>query len=677
MTGGWHRPPWLGGALLGLSLALSGCGGGGGGGLGGGEPAPGPGPTSQAPLVLTAQNYVLAASVAVAYPEIALMFAQLAQDWADTLERTTGVASTGACDGGGSLGLQLLDRDGNRVPSAGDQISVTLSQCYVRVLDDVFDGTLIVDLSAPAADVRRVGTIRFGPRFATGTATTVQLQGEIGFETRTEALAQGVRALSTATPLTLTVSDGRTSTQDSITQLDARKEVRRDTARITNSWKLRIASDILGGSLQVSTAAPFSGWFSQTPDTGRIDVAGSGTVSVQALTPLLGLTVQLGTASSVVSPIALSTGYLWWSGFTPAGQGERGYDMKDAGPNSFTVLQQPAEGPRSQTAPLAWQFSRPLAGAPLTAKFQRTGQTTSGYDWTPYEIPADVTAQGAYVSLKPRTPLQPGITYRLLWSTPFPADATGATTHLRELVWTVADSISANAGGTVPRLLLGQAATLTLDGRASSSTNGELTGVEWRQVSGPALRITNATTLTPTVALAAGSSDGGIAELELEVRNAAGELDRDRMQITVANDGQPFRLIAYQLPGAAPVVRLDSGPASSSSKAAIYLLDGGRQVLDVYMGFPRLLASQHGAWAAGQATTVDGMVAFATLVDSPSALPKGCTSTGGWTVSELATSPVSATQLSVDRLALDMTYSCGGIGPIKAAVRVNSSRALP
>lgn len=676
MKGDWHRPLRRGVALVSLALGLSACGGGGGGSAGGGEPAPVPVPASEVPLALTARNVVPAASVAVAYPEIALMFAQLAQDWADTLERTAGIAGTGPCDGGGTLGLQLLDRDGNHVPSAGDQLTVTLSQCYVRVLDDVFDGTLTVDLTAPAADVRRAGTVRFGPRFVTGTATTIQLQGEIGFETRGDALGHGVRALSTATPLTLTVTDGRTSAQDSITQLDARKDVRRDTARITSSWKLRIASNMLGGSLQVSTATPFSGWFSQTPDAGRIDVAGAGSASVQALTPLLGLTVQLGTATSVVAPVDVATGYLWWSGFTPAGQGARGYDMKDAGPNNFAVVQQPDEGPRSQTATLAWQFSRPLAGAPLTATFQRTGQTTSGYDWTPYEIPADVSAQGAYVSLKPRTPLQPGISYRLLWSTPDPVDATGAAAHLKELVWTVADSITANAGGAAPRLLLGNAATLALDGRASSSANGELTSVAWRQVSGPALRITGATTLTPTLAIAAGASDGGVAELELEVRNAAGELDCDRVQVTVANDGQPFRLITYQLPGAAPVVRLDSGPASSSSRAAIYLVDGGRQVLDVNLVFPRLLAGQPGAWAAGQATAVDGTVAIANLIDT-AGLPSGCTATGSWTVAELVTSPVSATQLSVDRLALDLSYSCGGIGPIKVSARVNSSRALP
>jgi len=615
------------------------------------------------------------------YPELGLMAAQLAKDWSEALVASHGASVTLPCDGGGTLSLQLVGKDSSGAPSPGDQVSATLNQCYVRVLDDVFDGTASVDLSAPATGAQWAGVWHFGSHFVTLGSIPIQVEGDVAFETRSDSLSYTVHAFSGVRSLVVSASSGtQVKLADTVTQLDVRKVVARDTAKIVSSWKLRLASEVLGGSVQVDTTVPLSGWFDQAPGVGRIEATGANgaVAALQASSNAEGFVASLGSATKPLGAEDFATGYLWWTaGITPPGPGNRGYLLKSDSPNSFALLQQPTATSIRQKAVLAWQFSRPLAqgSTPLTATFRRTALRGSGYDWSGYEIPADVNVQGAYVTVTPHTGLQPGVSYQLLWSNTMPTDSKGSAVLLDSPVLAVLDSISANAG-TTGQLLYGKAASLTLDGRASRSADGSaLASAQWRQVSGPALQLTNANTLTPMVALATGTNGSGVAELELEVRNAQGEFDRDRITINVVNDAQPFQLIALQAPGRQPVYRLVSGDALSTDYSRVFLLDSGQQVLDIYGQTSRLLAGQSVAWGLGQSQVVDGSHANASVTD-PS-LPAGCDARGAtWTVSEWQAAPFVQGRTDVGRLAWDMNLNCPGLGVVKVAVRVNSAKPL-
>lgn len=671
-------------ASAGLACAILtwGCGGGGGGGS---DPvvSPTPATPSETPLALTAQNYRDAAAFATGYAEVGLMFAQLARDWSEALAASRALSVTLPCDGGGSLTLQLNDKDGNRAPSPGDELAATLSQCYVRVLDDVFDGNASVVFSTPASGVTMAGAWRFGSRFETATATTkIQLQGEAAFEIFTDALNYNVRALSTAVPLQIKACAGSACLEDSITKLDARKELRRDTARITSSWKLRIASNVLGGSLEVATPTPLAGWFDELPDSGSVEAIGAGgAVAALQLDPFLGFRYALGSTISEASYPDVATGYLWWAaGITPPGSGTRGYQLKQRGPTSFAVLSRPVDGPTRQLGTLVWQLSRPSVDPAPKAVFRRTGSAASGYGWSDFEIPGEVSLQGARLSVTPRTGLQPGLSYQIIWTQGNLRDASGATVPLASPLLNVTDSVSADASQSGGKLLFGSSGSLVLDGRASRSADGgALASVNWRQISGPALQILNANTLQPTVTLAAGASATGMAELELEVRNGLGEFDRDRISIPVVNDAKPYRLFAIQPASGQMIYRVSSNDPLTDGKDRIFARDGGGQVLQVGQRLPQtsssLLVGQSVDFAAGQSSVTDGQNVALAFLDSTFS---GACTAGSWTLGEIKTSPLpDTTALSLEQLAIDISLSCGPQGPSKLYVRLNSSRLLP
>jgi hypothetical protein len=675
-------------ALAGLACAflLGGCGGGGGGGAGsstGSSPAPVVAPPSETPLTLTTQNYGDAAAFATGYAEVGLMLAQLARDWSDAVAASRTTSLTQLCDGGGSLTLQLSDKDGNSLPSPGDELVATLSQCYVRVLDDVFDGSASVVFSTPATGATMAGVWRFGPRFETGASAKIQLQGELAWEILADALNYIVRAQSSALPLKISGCAGSTCLQDSITQLDARKDLHRDTARITSSWKLRIASNVLGGSLEVSTPTPLVGWFNEWPTEGRVEAKGAGG-AVAALQPdsLAGFRYSMGSTSRDAIPTDVATGYLWWAaGITPPGPGTRGYRVEQRGPNSFAVLSRPVDGPTRQFATQVWQLSRPGVGSAPTAVFRRADSFAGGYfGSSDYEIPADVSLQGALLRVTPRTGLQQGLSYQVIWGQRELQDASGASVPLDSVLLTVTESVTADASRSGGKLLFGSSGSLVLDGRASRSADGSaLASVQWRQVSGPALQISSPNTLQPTVTPATGPDASGVAELELEVKNSLGEFDRDRISIPVVNNAKPYRLFALQ-PASGPMIyRVSANDPLVDGNARVFARDGGGQVLQVGQSFPgiisTLLVSQSIGFSAGQSNVTDGQNVALAFLDS--AVSGGCTA-GSWTLGEIKTSPLpDTTALSLDQLALDISLSCGAQGPSKLYVRLNSNRPLP
>lgn len=211
------------GWVLGACLELGGCGGGGGGAS---TPAPAPAPpppASEQALQLTSQNYADVANRLAGYPELGLMAAQLAKDWSEALVASHGASVTLPCDGGGTLSLQLVGKDSSGAPSPGDQVSATLNQCYVRVLDDVFDGTASVDLSAPATGAQWAGVWHFGSHFVTLGSIPIQVEGDVAFETRSDSLSYTVHAFSGVRSLVVSASSGtQVKLADTVTQLDVR-----------------------------------------------------------------------------------------------------------------------------------------------------------------------------------------------------------------------------------------------------------------------------------------------------------------------------------------------------------------------------------------------------------------------------------------------------------------------
>ena len=654
-----------------MACMLNACGGGGGGGGSSGEGTAPPVATREVPLALTSANAENVSAVTLAFGELGLIFAQMAHDWSAAFSSVTGNAIDLRCDQGGTLSLRLTDRDNNQRASAGDQVTVTLSNCYLRTFDDPLDGTLTIDLVAPTTSgTQEAGTVTIGNRLALPGSPELRFEGVLRYEYGADALNSVLRVFSGSVPLALTSSTGTTSTRDVVTALDARKEVHRDTARTASRMQYRLASDLLGGSLQISTEVPLDGYFNTAPDTGRVVATGAGGAAVAVSTTVGSLVRSFG-GTSLALPLAdAATGYLWWAaGATAPGPGTRGYDTQTVVSNAAVLLSPPAAELRQNPAPLVWQYSRAVTSDQATpVATLAIVQAGSGLAWAASSVPTTVRFDGAQLTITPRGLLKPGARYELRYfgglSGPSQAPVSTPT-----FTATVPDTIRARASAAVPAGLLGHAAALALDGTGSSAPGSALAGATWRQVSGPAVVFTNANTLTPTVSIAPASTASGTAEFELEVRNTAGDIDRARTSVAVINDLSDTRAIRV-LPSDTGVAVWSLGtgvPGTVGSDGYARVFNNGAG-LDVSTSDIRLLMSQSALFAAGQSGTYAAgsgvnVVFFARSSDCSTA------TNGSYGISELTYGADNV----ITRLTMEITVNCPGSASIRAALRVNST----
>ena len=592
------------GMVFALLLGLAACGGG-----GGGESAPVPMPTTASrdvPLVLTATNAAMVARQAFQFGGVTLSLAQLAVEWTAAADAAGGAPVTTACASGGNLTVTLLDRDANRRVSAGDQLTVTLIGCYVKPLEDAFTGTLTIDIAAPAATQQQAGTITFGSQFdVVATGVTIRLGGSVRYEYSADRLARSVHVASTSQPFTIVGTSPGKSLTEVITQVDATRTARRDTARAVTTMRLHLASDVLGGAIAVSTSTPWTGWFDSYPDAGELTVTGATGQTTQMRAAMAGgsaLDVSIGgtIASQVLVDDAI-TPYVWsGSGWYAASGNELGYLTQTASAVGFKAMaQQPTPTTLvPQPGALTWSYSRPLAAGTLaSASFVPTTSAPNQVGGAVH-VAATVTIEGALLSVTPTTQLVPGVNYYLLFdngSVAPIADIGGATLPRPVFSADVALTIVASAKISGTALLFGPSAALALDASASTAPGSAIAATHWSQVSGPTLTIASADTPVATVSSASGSGNGQ-AVIEVEVRNTAGDTARTQLTFPVIADPTQTLVMTYRT-GTGPVRVAATDPANGPPYVRYF---ASNNVVDLIAG-PRLLASLPAgtAWLAG------------------------------------------------------------------------------
>jgi hypothetical protein len=398
------------------ALLVAACGGGGGGGEAEGPPSG----QRETPLTITASNAQDVSYVALGYAESALTLGLAAVDWLDDLHDAQQVRIEGSCRNvNSSRLLVLVDRDGNGVLSVGDRVDVSLSNCFVPAFNwDAFSGEVSIDIAAPASNsVRWSGTVTPGPGFGidAGADGQLVLRGALRFQASAERLGSSLRVRSAAAPLTVQFSAQGVSFTDVLTQIDAVKAVRRDTARATASFTLRVASDLLGGAIAATTETPFRAWFDTFPDQGVVRVSGAGTSllrvsAVGSTSQRLAVSLDAAALGTIVALESLD-GYLWsGTGIVPQDPSFFPYVILTELPQPFKVISGPDGSPIAPTAALAWQLSRPVApDTPTAAEFRASG-TTLGWP----TVPATATVEGSLYTIVPSGALEPGVTYSLV-----------------------------------------------------------------------------------------------------------------------------------------------------------------------------------------------------------------------------------------------------------------------
>jgi hypothetical protein len=553
------------------ATVLLGCGGGGGGGIESTVPA---NSQREVPLALTASNASDAATLGLGYGSLGLAFGQLAVDWTEAIAEGGGAALTLTCPGGGAGNVRWTDVNGNGVVGAGDQLTATLEACHLKPLEDSFSGTLTVSLRAPGTGLQRAGLIAMGPTFGSATVPPVRVAGELEFDLAADRVAKVLRVRSSVQPLVFSATDGSQTVADVVSQMQLRREVRRDTARVSTSIAHRLSSDLLRGEIVVSTEQPWTNWFDSVPDAGALLVRGAGAPSVRLLAPAPAATsfdVRLDGASvGSVFVADAATGYLWsGTGWAPQDETQRDYLILPAGDGAFVQLTRPeAATIAPNPGPFVWTYSRPLAPDAVTSAAFVRRQSAPGPSWAPSEIPAELSIEGAMLTVTPLQQFEPGDTYEVMFDRTFAApgitDTLGRTTTRPAYTATVAQTVQANAVFDGPALILGKdTGAVTLDARTSVSATTGGTQARWRQISGPALAFGGAD--NAVVSMQTTESLNGIAVVELEARNVAGDIDRLRLQFPVLGDlSQAFAIGVTVGPGPMKVVTSVDGIVASN-----------------------------------------------------------------------------------------------------------------
>jgi hypothetical protein len=480
-----------------------------------------------------------------------------------------------------------------------------------------------------------------------------EIVGAVRFDYSASHLSKLVHVYSDTQPFGLTFSDDKKTVTDTVTMLDAQHETRLDTMRATTTMRFHTFSNLLGGSLEVTTATPWSAWFDTYPDAGELSVAGANNSKASVRTESgRGDRVVVLLGGTTVDHYSLDGIGVLWTGapWLPQVASADHYTIAFPSASSFRSLRQPDPAPFLPNGSLVWIYSRPLDPQSVTGA---TFIQTSGKNNTLFTpVPATVTIEGGLLTVRPSVQLVPGAGYELRVSgIGFSLrDTAGNTLGLPSFSGTVVQTISASLVATAPPVLLGTGAMLVLDASGSTANGAPVASTRWKQLSGPSLTFSDAT--APRVTLSTAGTVNGITVVELEVANAAGEFDRKQISVTVAPDLANAHVITYRN-GTGPVTI--AGSIDPANPSGYVRQSQANSVLDVVLTPVRFLAglSNGQTWQTGLKLTYG--FGNTSGVTGGGWLGCGNSNTGNFSVLDYALD----TSGNVARLAMDFDDTCG------------------
>lgn len=598
-----------------LLALLSACGGGGGGGSESSSPTAPASPSSVAPLRLESGNLREVSKASLSGAELALLVGQYAANQVATVARNGSLQFDVPCSTSGNSNTErirytLIDADGNRVPSAGDSITLQYNRCPAPLLDDLFvdSGTLTIrlDTVADAEHGSVSGLIDFGAASdpVTGSnGSTVTWRGSMQFRRIETVLSEELAVSpSSADDLGQTIRTLNAGVSQSKVLLLQRptltRVIDRPTARASVTGSIRISSELLGGSVEVSFAPQLSATLNSNADSGNVSVTGASSSRVVLLpganSDPTSARIELdangdGTTETTLGAawLGLHRGYLWQEASVPSAV------VNAPSSNFIRLLSQPDFNQNrgvDLSRPLRLQFDRPLA--PSTQLYARLrggtssrgdlyGDTSpSSLDRVPQIIDADVQVRGAALLIVPRQPLAWGVIYQLLLAdssdfmvAPVLRDTTGqaqALLNVQVSSFNTDDRLWPVVTGAGVRSLLLPGRSISISATAPFATALPLRW-RWSQIDGPPVVIDTPDAASTTVRLPAGTAAGSArALLQLTLTDAVGRSSSSPVAIQVGNPVglDTLLYVTYSetplTPGAVHLYTQQMGPLSAA-----------------------------------------------------------------------------------------------------------------
>lgn len=623
-----------------------------------------------------------AALLALGHAEAWLEIGLTVSDLLDELEAAGGMRLDRPCVGWGgtpgSLSMLLVDRQADGRPGAGDRVDISVRDCRIDTLGgDALSGSLAVELATAAgAEARWTATVILGDDVQVSDGGgAVRLAGRMGLTASSARLYRQLEVRSAEGPLSATVAiDGRSLT-DVVTGLQVTKTLRRDTARATSSVALRVASDLLGGAVDLSTDTPFSSRWNVMPDVGRVTARGAGNRTVSILAnPALGTELQSEIAGAPgPGLVALNTlDGLFWSGHGIAPVRGPINVLPSASTSGPSLIG--SDGTDVPThGPLVWQYFEPQTDLASGAVVLRADGASR---WGQPTVAATLTVEGALVTLTPSSSLEPGMRYSLQWPSGEYLYRPLAFLQVSDTVdVSVTFTSAAGREGADPQLTGTQAATLTAVAQPRGGRS--IARVQWRQVSGPPVQFDTPTALSTSIRMSSPGTAGaaGDAVLEVEVETGDGELDRDRLTVPAIADVRQATAVGLRLGGStARWLRFETNgpprPGYPSGGTWSTLVEPWRMFVGGVSLFP----------AAGAATQAGGSYALTPntgqvqdWTDGTLRVP-GCWGQSG-RVDVLQLQAASGAEPT--RLAVNFTMNCAEGHVIEGWIRMNTAESIP
>lgn len=551
---------------IGVALALQGCGGGGGGGDSGGSSEP----DRSSALKLDAVNFGAVSAQGLRAAETPLKLGQHAALEVSRLARSGALQMDSLCYAG-TAHYTLVDADGNGVPSAGDSVNIAYARCHLEYFGDVeYDGTLIIRLSSvnDALNGAVAGTLDLGAGIASHDRKTTWL-GSLDFRRTASVLHEQLEVSATAADdlrrsVKVTTASGTVSQVDAYQRPQVVRVLERDAARASISGSASLASDALGGRLDVTIDSPLSAYFDTHADSGSVRIGGASNTRISLNASVSGSSAMQAELDSNGDGVVDSTASLDWNSlFTGYVFAERSSPamgfLASRNDQFLRLLSEPTFNQNQGVdvaAPLRLQFDRPLAAnSVLFARLVDLGETLDGlygvYDNALSDaaliVEADVQFHGAVVLVQPRVKLRYGHDYQVLVSNIGDFEHAQAVT-LRTASGTAEINLNVQVAGFNSDDMLWAAVSgagnrsVVMPGRVTSINATVPRGTslplryQWTQLSGPSLVVGSPTAGSTTVRLADGSAPGiSIAELQLTVTDAIGRNSVAAVQLQVAN----------------------------------------------------------------------------------------------------------------------------------------------
>lgn len=546
---GLRRAAWAG--LL--MVALAGCGGGSSGSDGGAS-------TSAKALNLAGLDPNAVTGVSFVYASVPLIWGQFVKDWTAQLLSQGGSSLTQDCPLGGQQTLNLLDKDNNRIVSAGDQIQVTLSACHEYMVDSAMSGTITLDLLTDPQVSSRLWRVTVPETFVLitdpdGSSLRAGGRFQVAWSQQADQESLSVTPSDDA-PLTYAYTLASKETpRDVVSRYELTKVTDYAADRYLLALQLDVASALMGGSLTLRSTHPLAGYLNHTPDAGLVTLQGAngGAVTLGPDTALAAPGYVYSILRAAAAPGAgdaenqalwkdIASDLLWWAGqdlpsylarpaisSSAVGAASVVPELSDLQPRSTAVGQ-------SFHIQLSRAFQPDVALQAVLTPMASVDGDGSRTAWGATSVAADLTWNGARLTLTPSQALMHGWVYQIHVKTSYGMavsqvfSADGQSVAVDGWRMQTLDTLHARIGAPGGTQLTA-GASLDLD--ASGSTAPAGTVYRWRQVSGPTVVWADASAVHTAVSFPADSSQSGAAVVELELTAPSGQIERQQLSLQV------------------------------------------------------------------------------------------------------------------------------------------------